>query len=236
MFTLIEHTNLDTIWTRRSSFAALFIFLLGQFQSGDAVATNLYYDVGRELDRLPALCKYKTAENMRTVHRKDTYGTSEEQMGNEWGYRQYGNVWWHMHHYCWGLIDSLRAAEAIGKGGQGGEKSALRMSIDNFMYVINNARKPHTKEYTKLEAQLYYRIGRAHERLGEQADAAAAYSMAIRRKPTYEEAYAALSDLFRGLGQDGEARKVLRDGLEQVPKSSKLERRMAELSSKAEVE
>jgi len=70
------------------------------------------------------------------------------------------------------------------------------------------------------EAQLA--LGNLAVRQGRGGDARRAYEEAIRLYPEFVPAYGNLADLFRSVGQDEEAARVLTSGLDQLPGNAEL--------------
>jgi tetratricopeptide (TPR) repeat protein len=65
----------------------------------------------------------------------------------------------------------------------------------------------------------------------KHGEAVKAYLDAIQTMPTYVPAYSALSDYYCELGNVEEARDILSRGLEQVPGSKILKKRISEVES-----
>jgi tetratricopeptide (TPR) repeat protein len=217
--------SVEQVNPRAARWLVPFVALL--LHAGLVGNVRAFSEIDEELDRLPTLCKFKT-KHYRMVRSREGSMSPEVRRANQWGYHHYGDAWSHMHHYCRGLAQGLRAAEALGTPA---ETAALRSVISNHMYVIDNTSPPFTEEYLKLRTELYYQIGRAYERLEQYEQAAVSYSTAIQRDPADDKAYAALSDLFRKLGQTDEAREIVLQGLERAPDSARLQRREAELAN-----
>lgn len=130
--------------------------------------------------------------------------------------------WVHMHHYCWALIEFLRAGKP--ETSKMLRNTYLNNAVGNINYVIGNARPDF-----KLLPELLTKKASALVKLGRDGDAAAAFRQAADAKPDYWPAFAGLAEIYRRLGQLNEARAVVEEGLEHAPQSKLLSSMLAEL-------
>ena len=148
------------------------------------------------------------------LHRKIVPDAEREQ----WN-RMMGEHYRHVHHFCWALISMKRAAE------QPQQRSFhYRKAVSDFDYVLNRA-----DPSLPILPEVYLRKGNALRLMGDETAAGVAYQNAIRAKPDYTPAYAALIDVYIALGDRASARQVLEDGLQVVPNSGILQERRSEL-------
>lgn len=135
----------------------------------------------------------------------------------------FGSDYFHMHHYCQGMLLMLRgdSQPLYSQQARGEYKTAL----NNLEYMESRASSGFV-----LMPELYLKKGRVLLRLNQDYKALQAFRQAIALKRDYVPAYAALSDFYLDRGKPGPARKVLQEGLEIVPDASILQRRLAEIS------
>lgn len=89
-----------------------------------------------------------------------------------------GKGFWHMHHYCWGLIKERRALQP----GQRKEirEGLLKNVVTEYQYVIRNV----SPDFILLP-EVLVKLGDAHRRVGDLNNAKAAYDSALERRPDY---------------------------------------------------
>jgi tetratricopeptide (TPR) repeat protein len=127
------------------------------------------------------------------------------------------------HHYCGGLIDMRRAAEADEESERA---SSYKRAVSNFDYVQRKV----SPEFPLLP-EVYVRKGLAFRLLGDDMAAGAEFNDAIRLKQDYTPAYAALADLLVDSGDINSARDLLKRGLRVVPESKILTKKLAEVEA-----
>ncbi|ENO82577.1 hypothetical protein ACFQ4M_04980 [Thauera mechernichensis] len=132
--------------------------------------------------------------------------------------------WVHMHHYCYGRVFLLRAAQASTKRDQDYQRS---LAVKEFSYVLKAA-----KPDFWMRPQLNLELGRVHLLLGQAAQATALFSDAIRLNPHYQPAYLALISELRSKGQQATALTVAEEGLRHLPNSAELKKLYFELGGK----
>jgi len=72
------------------------------------------------------------------------------------------------------------------------------------------------------QPEAHLNLGLLAIRTGDAAGAEAAYRRALARDPAFVPGYVNLADLYRARGQEGEAERVLTEGLAQAPQSADL--------------
>lgn len=138
----------------------------------------------------------------------------------------FGDTFWAMHHYCWGLI-KLHRANTPGIAPQ--MRSGLRRSaIDEYGYVIR-----HSKPDFILLPEMYFRIGEAHALLGEHPLAVEAYAKARSLKPTYWPPYIGEADVLVAMGRNTQARSLIASGLQQLPNQPQLQAYLQRMDARA---
>lgn len=162
-----------------------------------------------DLKRLPAYCGYTLR-----LHRTDlgpmppgggeTLRKFEERVGC-------GSLW----HYCSGLRD----LNILGQFGY---------ALAEFDYVL-----PRCAPNAAFKPEILTNKGRAFIGLGHYKDAVGVLTEAIRRDPKYVAAYAELSKVFLQVNNLVEARKILEEGLKQVPDSKLLQVRLGRVEKSA---
>lgn len=126
------------------------------------------------------------------------------------------------HHFCWALIYIRRGSDPARSAFQ---NANYQNAVSNFEYVQRNS----TATFALLP-EVNLRKGMALRHLGEEGAAATEFLGAIRIKPDYTPAYAALVDIYLDLDDLNAASQVLEQGLKKVPTSKIL------LNKKAEIE
>ena len=133
-----------------------------------------------------------------------------------------GENYSHIHHYCKGLNYAIRA-----NAGGSNTSHYLKQSLNNYDYVLG-----HMTPGFVLLPELLVKRGKTLQRQNRNEAAIGDFLKAIKAKPDYTPAYAALSDAYKAMGNKAEARKALEDGLEHKPDSRSLNKRMEKLSGK----
>jgi len=138
-----------------------------------------------------------------------------------------GKDFWHMHHYCWALINIRRSERASLSEN---EKLALRKSaLGDFWYVVRNVRQDFV-----LLPEIYTWIGRTEILLRNPRAAAEAFSRARALKPDYTPAYLHWADFLFSQGNRTDAMQVVMDGLQHAPESKGLLNLYLKLGGKPE--
>jgi len=171
----------------------------------------------REVRLLPAYCK-STQYFREKFPRRDM----AEEIAR---WTQFmGGTFNHMHHYCWGLMDTYRAT-MFDRDAQS-RKHDLFSSIGEFDYVITKAPPDfrYLPEMLTKKGENLILLDRGPEGVGE-------LRRAIDIKPSYWPPYATLSDYFKNTGDPKRAREWLEKGLEAAPNTGTLKRRLDELNA-----
>lgn len=137
---------------------------------------------------------------------------------------QMGETFNGMHHYCWGLMKTNRAMFLVRT--EQARNFYLNDALSEFDWVIDRAPPDYflMPEFLTKKGENLIRLGRVSVGILE-------LNRAIRLKPSYEPAYAALSDHYRDSGDVAKAREVLEKGLSQAPQAKSLAKRLAELDT-----
>jgi len=140
--------------------------------------------------------------------------------------RHYGTIYGekafhHMHHYC-------RALVAFFEGLQERDNETIRRSkygeaVANFDYVLDR-----TEPEFILRPEILARKGAALIALDRGPEAVACFEEAIRIRPDYVPAYVSLGGYQLRAGDGEGARATYQSGLERVPDSEILQRKLVE--------
>ena len=171
----------------------------------------------REIAMLPGYCIHTE------LFRSKIPGGSNPEMIQAWT-RQMGEVFRHMHHYCFGLMKTHRAL--LLSRDSGTRRFYLADSLIEFDYVIDRA-----PESFVLLPEILTKKGEALVHLGMGPVAVVHFERAIGLKLDYWPPYAQLSDYYKASGDTRKARRLLEEGLSHVPDAKALQRRIAELDT-----
>jgi tetratricopeptide (TPR) repeat protein len=169
----------------------------------------------REVVMLPEYCKYTQ------LFRDRVPGGNNREMIQRW-HATMGDVFIHMHHYCWGLMH-LHRAKVLARDAQArgfNYDSAVR----EFEYIMER-----TPREFPLLPEMLTKKGEALLARGKTALALAEFERAIELKPDYWPPYAHISDHYRSAGDLVKAREVLEAGLTRSRGAKGLQRRLEEL-------
>lgn len=133
----------------------------------------------------------------------------------------YGADFWHLHHYCFGLVDVVRSYRIFDKREREGK---LKKSISEFDYVLRGIRPG-----SILRPELHAKRAQSLVLLGRGGEAVGDFKKAIALKPDYSFAYASLSDYYKETGKKELALRTLEEGLAQSPTERSLLRRYESL-------
>lgn len=135
-----------------------------------------------------------------------------------------GETFNHMHHYCYGLMDTNRATFASRTPSD--RKHQLSISIQEFDYVIQRAPAGFAllPEMLTRKGENLIRLDRGEEGLVE-------LRRAIAAQADYSPAYAVMADYYKDTGQLTKAREWLEKGVSAAPHSRALTRRLAALDA-----
>lgn len=136
----------------------------------------------------------------------------------------YGADFWHLHHYCFGLVDVVRSYRIFDKREREGK---LKKSISEFDYVLRGIRPD-----SILRPELHVKRAQSLVLLGRGGEAVGDFKKAIALKPDYSLAYASLSDYYKETGKKELALTALEEGLVQSPTERSLLRRYESLGGR----
>lgn len=136
----------------------------------------------------------------------------------------YGGDFWHLHHYCFGLVDVVRSYRIFDRKQRDGK---LKKSISEFSYVLRGI-----SPNSILRPELHVKRAQSLVMLGRGGEAVADFKQAITLKRDYSPAYAFLSDYYKEAGKKDLALATLEEGLTQSPGDRTLLRRYSSLGGK----
>lgn len=136
----------------------------------------------------------------------------------------YGADFWHLHHYCFGLVYVVRNYREFDRKKR---DRILRESIGEFSYVLKGI-----SPESVLRPELHVKRGQSYVLMGRGGEAVADFKKALTLKPDYSPAYAFLSDYYKESGKKPLALTTLEEGLTQSPGDPSLLRRYATLGGK----
>jgi len=195
----------------REIFAAAALALLAPMH----VEAQQRFFGSRDIYLLPVYCKYTQD------YRDRVPGGNNPAEIARWT-TSMGSTFNHMHHYCYGLMASNRAAFLSRT--REDRMYQLNNSIEDFDYVIQRAPPDFAllPEILTKKGESLIRLDRAEEGMLE-------FQRAINIKTDYWPAYAAMSDYYKEASQLAKAREWLEKGLSVAPKTKALIQRLAEL-------
>jgi tetratricopeptide (TPR) repeat protein len=196
----------------REIFAAAALALLVSMH----VEAQQTYDPS-QIYMLPVYCKYTP------IFRERVPGGNNRAEIERWT-TSMGSTFNHMHHYCWGLMASNRAAFLSDT--RQDRMHNLSVSINEFDYVIQRA----PLDFALLP-EILTRKGESLIRLDRAGEGMLEFQRAIKIKADYAPAYAAMGDYYKETGQLAKARESLEKGLSAAPNAKALMRRLAALDS-----
>lgn len=136
----------------------------------------------------------------------------------------YGSDFWHLHHYCFGLVNVLRS---YGSADPKSREFNLSKSIFQFDYVLK-AIKPNSI----LRPELHVKRAQSLVLMKRGGEAVGDFKKAISLKAAYAPAYAYLSDYYKSAGEKNLALTTLEEGLTKAPSDQSLLKRYADLGGK----
>lgn len=174
------------------------------------------YDA-RDVAMLPAFCKHTQD------FRAKVPGGNDPAEISRWN-SALGPMFIHMHHYCYGLVDTNRAN--FFAHDQQERTRWLRASIGEFDYVIKHA----APDFVLLP-EILTKKGENLIRLREGPSGTLELQRAIDLKPDYWPPYAAMSDYYSNEGNIEKAREWLDQALSVAPDAKALKERLVKLES-----
>jgi tetratricopeptide (TPR) repeat protein len=175
------------------------------------------YDNPREMYMLPEYCKY--TQDFRT----HVPGGNDRAEIERWTTLM-GATFNHLHHYCWALMKTNRAAFLSPT--RQDRRYNLAASLTDFDYVIQRA----PPDFGLLP-EILTRKGENLIQLERVGEGTAELKRAIEIKADYWRAYAAMSDYYKEAGQLAKAREWLEKGLSVAPDTKALMRRLTQLDA-----
>lgn len=169
----------------------------------------------REVAMLPPFCPHTQ------LFRDRVPGGNDPDAIQRWQ-SVFGNMYLHMHHYCWGLMHMHRA-KVLARD-ERVRRFNFASAIGEFDYVIERARPDFV-----LLPEILTKRGEALLGLGRAAQAMAEFERAIELKPDYWPPYAQIADHHNSQGDRERARAILQAGLNRSPDAKALRRRLIEL-------
>ncbi|GAB4466149.1 MAG: hypothetical protein OHK0044_05640 [Burkholderiaceae bacterium] len=169
----------------------------------------------REVALLPRFCGHTQ------LFRDQVPGGSDREAIRRWQ-AALGDMYLHMHHYCWGLMH-LNRAKILARDAQV-RGFNYASAINEFDYVLQRARPDFA-----LLPEILTKRGEALLGLGKAAQAIAEFERAIELKPDYWPAYAQMAEHHQRQGDRDKARRILQAGLKNAPDAKGLQRRLKEL-------
>ncbi|MCW5662469.1 MAG: hypothetical protein KIT35_01430 [Piscinibacter sp.] len=136
----------------------------------------------------------------------------------------FGPVFNDLHHYCYGLMKVNRAI--LLSRDPTTRRFYLNDAVGEYDYVIQRA-----KPDFLLLPEILTKKGEALVHLGRGAIAVFEFERAIELKSDYWPPYARLADYHKDNGDLQKAREVLEAGLQAVPDTKALQRRLSELDA-----
>lgn len=127
-----------------------------------------------------------------------------------------GKDFWHLHHYCWALINRQRATRyGLSKMQR---KGLLEEVLSDYQYVLERA----APDFILLP-EILTRTGEVELILYRPERANATFARARQLKPDYWPAYSHWIEYLIGKGRRGEAKELAQEGLEISPGSKTLQ-------------
>ncbi len=126
-----------------------------------------------------------------------------------------GDTFWHLHHYCWGMLKAMRAEDP--DLDEQRRNSLLSSAIGEFHYVLERA----PKDFPLLP-EIHYREGLYNDKLGRPVDALTHYDLSRAAKPDYWPPYVGIADVNLRIGRRAGAIEILEKGLQLMPNEPRL--------------
>jgi len=126
-----------------------------------------------------------------------------------------GESFWHMHHYCWALVNFNRSMKAGIPADK--RRSMWEDILNDYMYVINNT----PPDFVMLP-EVLTRAGEVELLLQRPNNANALFQRARALKPDYWPAYSRWVEFLIKTGKRNEALEIVTAGLEHAPKAKVL--------------
>lgn len=171
-----------------------------------------------EIARLPAYCA--DAQGMAPNSGTPSAPTAAQQ---RW-VAAMGESFWHVHHYCWALLNVNR----ISLSGMTPQQRAFHYTsaIGDCNYVVSLS----PPDFVLLP-EIFLRMGQFHLAADRPVDALMHFDKSRQAKPDYWPAYLESSKVNASLKRSHEAINILKAGLEVMPNESRLSDALAALTA-----
>ena len=171
-----------------------------------------------EIARLPAYCA--DAQGMSPNSGTPSAPTVAQQ---RW-VAAMGEPFWHVHHYCWALLNVNR----VSHGGLTPQQRAFHFTsaIGDCNYLVSLS----PPDFVLLP-EIFLRMGQFHLAADRPVDALVYFDKSRQAKPDYWPAYLESSKLNLALRRQQEAVNVLKAGLERMPNETRLTDALAALTA-----
>ena len=200
---------------------AVTVFFMAQFSVPGAQAADAKVPTMAEMRQLPPYCPH-TQVISTEYGRKQSAGAYDAK--TKPFVDMYGSDFWHLHHYCFGLVNVLRSYTS---GDAKSREFNLSRSIFQYDYVLKRI-----TANSMLRPELHVKRAQSLVLMKRGGEAVGDFKKAISLKANYAPAYAYLSDYYKSSGDKNLALKTLEDGLSKVPSDRSLLKRYADLGGK----
>lgn len=136
-----------------------------------------------------------------------------------------GKGFWHVHHYCWALIEIRRAERSSVPSAQ--KKGMRESALGNLLYVLKN-----TGDDFVLRPEILTWVGRMGVQLNQPQAAGEAFARARALKPDYWPAYFHWAEYLQSKGQKAAAMNIVKTGLQHAPTAKALQLQFRDLGGK----
>ena len=200
---------------RTAPFAASLVLALGVGLPGQVRAEEQYRATEAEKVLLPPLCQARL--------NREEWARSKKRWESVIGPDAH-----HIHHYCYSLVFINRAkSETTNRRAR---KTDLDAAQGEIGYVLER-----TTDGSMLAPDFHLTKGEISVLAGEPMAAVKSYRKATQIRPNYPKSWLALSDLYKQMGMQQQAREALEQGLKAAPEKFKdyMKKRLAELDANA---
>lgn len=214
---MMQNLRESTCWASAKHLAQLAVVMVGMLSLAPSAKAGT--DIGvtsGELAILPIYCK----DTMGFAGYGDATFNPSPRAGH-W-VSLMGKSFWHMHHYCTGLVKLRRATLPGTKAAN--RKGFLESALTEWDYVIKNT----TQEFVMLP-EIYVRRGETYFLLGNVAEAFESYEISSQIKPDYAPAYLRWAEALASTGAKKTALARLEDGIRKSSSSAELRQMYAKL-------
>ncbi len=200
---------------------AVTVFFMAQFFVSGAQAADGRIPTMAEMRQLPSYCP-NTQIISKEYGRKQSPGSYDAK--TKPFVDMYGADFWHLHHYCFGLVNVIRSYRSADPKAR---EFNLSKSIDQYDYVLKRI-----TANSMLRPELHVKRAQSLVLMKRGGEAVADFKKAISLKADYAPAYGYLSDYYKRSGEKNLALETLEDGLTKVPSDRSLLKRYADLGGK----